>query len=233
MLFFSTPTQADKKTMPYDHPIVIEPKTPATHSLIVLHGLGADGHDFLSLSTELGLPNTLSMRFIFPHAPIRPITLNNGYPMRGWYDITSLTAEGREDKEGLLDSVHYINALIEQQIAAGLPSHRIFLMGFSQGCALSLTAGLRHTQPLAGIIALSGYLPLAQETLAIATNKNLPIFMAHGTEDNVVAYPYGKASYMTLRQAGYQPSWHEYAMPHTVCEEEIRDISQWIQTIAT
>ncbi|MHB1222061.1 MAG: alpha/beta hydrolase [Gammaproteobacteria bacterium] len=232
MVFFITTKQVEyiMTTNDLDF-ITIEPTTPATHTIIILHGLGADGGDFTSIVPELKLPANLAVRFIFPHAPQRPITINNGYHMRGWYDITSLTAEGRDDHAGIQTSLTQIEQIMAQQEASGIESNKIILMGFSQGAAMALTTGLRHTKPLAGIIALSGYLPVAKDTLAIASpaNKNIPIFIGHGTADAVVMYQWGQKTSQTLQQAGYNVDWHSYPMQHTVCLEEINDISQWIQ----
>lgn len=213
--------------------IIVEPTQPATHTVIILHGLGADGSDFTSIIPELKLPEHLAVRFIFPHAPVRPITINNGYHMRGWYDITSLTAEGRDDHAGIALSQQQIEQLIIQQQDSGIDSSKILLMGFSQGAAMALTVGLRYSQPLAGIIALSGYLPAAKETLALASqaNKHIPIFIGHGTADPIVMYQWGQMTYQTLKQAGYPVDWHSYPIQHHVSIDEINDIGAWMRGI--
>src|SRR3990167_10276545 len=213
------------------HFIEIEPAVPAQHTIIWLHGLGADGNDFVPIVSELQLPPHHTIRFIFPHAPIMPVTLNNGYEMRAWYDIYSLNNNHRVDKKGIAQSVAAVTELIEAEITRGIPSKNILLAGFSQGAAIAITTGIRYPQTLAGIIALSGYLPLAEATLEQAShaNRHIPIFIAHGTEDSVVPYFAGKAAETLLQQAGYAISWHSYPMPHSVCAEEIRDLAEWIK----
>lgn len=202
------------------------------YSIIWLHGLGADGHDFAPIIPELKLPTSLGIRFIFPHAPIRPVSINNGYEMRAWFDVYGLTKDTRIDKAGIEKAATSIEQLIEIEIARGTPSHRIVLAGFSQGAALSLVAGLNYQKPLAGIIALSGYLPPPHEAIDKASdaNKGLPIFLAHGIHDNIVAFAFGEATDQVLQTAGYQVSWHAYSMGHSVCAEEVHDISQWLIT---
>lgn len=212
--------------------IEIEPTVPATHSVIWMHGLGADGHDFVSLVPDLSLPKELGIRFIFPNAPVRPVTINGGYQMRAWYDITGITLEARIDKEGIIDSILAVNALIEREVNRGIPTNKIILAGFSQGAVMALTTGLRYHQPLAGILALSGYFPLHEETIALAkANRNTPIFLAHGTEDVGVPYALGIMAYSQLKDAGLPVSWHAYPMGHSVCMEEIQDISKWMQGV--
>ncbi|OGT36983.1 MAG: carboxylesterase [Gammaproteobacteria bacterium RIFCSPHIGHO2_12_FULL_37_14] len=215
------------------HFVEIEPPVPAKHTIIWLHGLGADGNDFVPIVSELNLPANNGIRFIFPHAPIMPVTLNNGYEMRAWYDIYSLTNNHRVDESGIVQSLTSINELIEAEIARGISSSNILLAGFSQGAAIALTAGLHYQQTLAGIIALSGYLPLMEKTFdqANESNRKIPIFIAHGTQDSVVPYAAGKAAETLLRQAGYTVEWHHYAMQHSVCAEEMNDIGQWIKNI--
>lgn len=211
--------------------IEINPKKPAQKSIIWLHGLGADGSDFVPIIPELKLPEILGIRFIFPHAPIRPITINNGYEMRAWYDISSLAFDGQIDESGILYATHLIEQLITKEIDRGIATKDILLAGFSQGAVIALTTGLRFTQSLAGIIALSGYLPLADKLIAQASpvNRHIPIFLAHGSEDAVVPYALGKNAYVTLKQYHYPVSWHSYPMPHSVCAAEMTDLSQWIQ----
>lgn len=210
--------------------IEIDPSRAATKSIIWLHGLGADGRDFVPFVPELKLPPTLNVRFVFPNAPIMPVTINNGYEMRAWYDISSLTLHGQIDKTGINQSVTLIENLIASEVARGIATQDIILAGFSQGAVIALTTGLRYSKPLAGIIALSGYLPLPDEILNNA-NQHIPIFIAHGTEDAIVPYALGKAAYVALKERGYPVAWHSYAMPHSVCAEEVVDISRWIQMI--
>ena len=211
----------------------IEPEQTAQASIIWLHGLGADGHDFVSIVPELNLSTMMPVRFIFPHAPNRAVTLNNGLKMRAWYDIHGLTANHPTDEVGIAHSVLAIRQLIEQEIARGIPTQRIVLAGFSQGAAMALITGLTYPAPLAGIIALSGYLPLPQETLkkAQAANKHTPIFIAHGDQDFVVSYDFGKTTYLILKQAHYPVSWHSYPMAHTVCSNEVKDIRRWLEQV--
>ncbi|TAK78695.1 MAG: carboxylesterase [Gammaproteobacteria bacterium] len=212
--------------------IEIEPPAAVPQrSIIWLHGLGADGADFVSIVPELQLPSMLGIRFIFPHAPIMPVTVNNGYKMRAWFDIPATAIHENIDEEGIAKSVNSINLLIEKEISRGIAPKHIVLAGFSQGAMIALTTGLCYPQALGGVIALSGCLPLANKVFerASAANHQLPIFAAHGTEDVVVPYALGKATYAALKQMGYSVSWHSYPMPHSVCTEEVKDISQWIQ----
>jgi len=201
-----------------------------TASVIWLHGLGADGHDFEALVPELKLPKELAIRFIFPHAPNRPITLNNGYVMRGWYDISSLEFGQHEDAEGIQQSSQDIAQLIKQENKRGIPSQRILLAGFSQGGAIVLHTALRYPEPLAGLMALSTYLPLKNtlENESHLANKNIPIFMAHGLEDEIVKYQYAAESRKLLQQSNYSVEWHDYTMGHSVCADEIKDIRDWL-----
>lgn len=205
-------------------------------SIIWLHGLGADGSDFVPVAEAMQLP--APVRYIFPHAPMRPVTINGGFVMRAWYDIlaTADSAEisdsiGRlEDAEGLRASQAEIEKLISQERQRGVAAKDIFLAGFSQGGAVTLYSGLRHGETLGGIIALSTYLPLAATTAAEAStaSSHIPIFMAHGSYDPVVPYTLGHDSAAKLGKLGYEPDWHEYAMPHSVCEEEMEDIERWL-----
>ncbi len=207
--------------------VVLAPAAPAAASVIWLHGLGADGNDFLPIVPELGLP---AVRFVFPHAPVRPVTLNMGMRMRAWYDIRTLTKEGRADAEGLRASVALAERYIAAERAAGVAAERITLAGFSQGGAVALHAGLRHAEPLAGIIGLSSYLPL-QAVLAAelsAANRATRILMCHGLFDPVLPHALGLMARDWLRGQGYAVAWHEYPMQHQVCEPEIRDIAAWL-----
>ena len=209
--------------------IEIETGPAPSAAVIWMHGLGADGHDFEPIVPELGLPATLQVRFIFPHAPVRPVTLNMGMAMRAWYDILELGG-GREDGEGLRDSQAAIQALIATEKARGIPAGRIVLAGFSQGGAIAFQAGLRHPERLAGIMALSTYLPLAGtvEAERQAANRDLPIFMAHGSVDPMIPLARAQQSRKMLEALGYPLEWHEYPMPHSVCPQEIADIATWL-----
>ncbi|MEO7392537.1 MAG: carboxylesterase [Ramlibacter sp.] len=199
-------------------------------TVIVLHGLGADGNDFVPIARELDLSPVGPVRFVFPHAPIIPVTINNGYRMRAWYDILGMDLVRREDDAGLRGSIVHVEELITREKERGIPAHRIVLAGFSQGCAMVLLAGLRHKERLAGIAGLSGYLPLAQSTAAERTDANTltPIFMGHGQHDNVIDIERARTSYDVLRTLGYSVEWHEYAMAHSVNMEEIADLNRWL-----
>ena len=199
-------------------------------SVIWLHGLGADGHDFEALVPELQLPATPGIRFIFPHAPYRPISINNGYVMRGWYDIASLEINRQEDEQGINESTDLLKNLIVTEIARGIPSQRIILAGFSQGGAIVLNTGLKFDLPLAGILALSTYVPLAEKLASELqdANRTTPIFMAHGLQDEIVHYSIGVKSRLLL-QNNHQPlEWHDYPMGHSLCQEEIGHIRDWL-----
>ncbi|KAF0836457.1 phospholipase/carboxylesterase [Methylovorus glucosotrophus] len=210
--------------------ITLEPQALATASIIWLHGLGADGHDFVPIAEELDLPQ---VRYIFPHAPVRPISLNNGYPMRGWYDIFGLGLDSQQDEAGIRAMQAEIETLVQDEIARGIPAERIVLAGFSQGGAMALQTALRYSHRLAGVLALSTYLPLKQ-TLANekhAANQATPIFMAHGTDDSVILPATAAISRDVFRENGYALEWHTYDMPHSVCAEEIDDIRQFLQRV--
>lgn len=200
------------------------------HAVIWLHGLGADGGDFYPIVPTLQLPRDRPVRFIFPHAPMRPVTINAGMVMRAWYDVKGLDFVQREDEAGFADSAHIVRTLIESQNRLGIPAENIVLAGFSQGGAVSLHAGLRHPHRLAGIMCLSAYLPFADrlEDEAQAVNRRTPIFMAHGLFDPVVPYFLGENSKNLLVKAGYLVSWKTYAMQHSVNDEELADISNWL-----
>jgi phospholipase/carboxylesterase len=199
-------------------------------SLIVLHGLGADGHDFVPIAQQLELSAVGGARFVFPHAPMRPVTMNGGYVMRAWYDIAGTPQARREDEAGLRASQALIEALIAQERERGVPASRIVLMGFSQGCAMTLMTGLRHAERLAGLVGLSGYLPLAARTAAerSAANAGVPIFLAHGRDDPMIALDRATASRDALLALGYPVEWHDYDMPHSVCMDEIGDLNRWL-----
>jgi phospholipase/carboxylesterase len=217
--------------------IQIESAPNPTAAVIWLHGLGASGNDFAGLYPELDLTGCPATRFIFPHAPQRPVTINGGYVMPAWYDIlgTELGAGAirQEDDAGIRKSQASIEALIEREVARGIKPEHIVLAGFSQGCAMALHTGLRHKAKLAGIMALSGYLPLAG-TLAAeasATNKATPIFMAHGTQDPVVVLDRAETSHEKLKALGYSVDWHTYPMPHSVHPREVADISAFLKRV--
>jgi phospholipase/carboxylesterase len=199
-------------------------------SIIVLHGLGADGNDFVPVARELELSAVGGARFVFPHAPTRPVTLNGGYVMRAWYDIVGTPGARQEDEAGLRASQQLIEALIARERERGMPARRIVLMGFSQGCAMTLLTGLRHGERLGGLVGLSGYLPLAAQTAAERSpaNADVPIFLAHGREDPMVGIDRALASRDALRALGYDVEWHDYAMPHSVCMDEIVDLNRWL-----
>lgn len=200
-------------------------------SVIWLHGLGADGSDFVPVVPELGLDDAVGVRFIFPHAPEMPVTCNGGYVMPAWYDIVSLDKNSRRvDEAGIVASRQAIRALIAQEIERGIPPQRIFIAGFSQGGAVAYTTALTHAEKLAGVIALSTYIPSARLLLDEATesNRQTPIFAAHGSEDDVVSPTLGVAAKDLLLEQGYPLEWYAYPMPHSVCLEEIKDIGQWL-----
>jgi phospholipase/carboxylesterase len=212
--------------------IIIEPKSSHKASVIWLHGLGADGHDFEPIVPELNLEPESGIRFIFPHAPKRPVTINNGMHMRAWYDVKSPNLRDQEDSESIVASSELINHYIDAEIETGIESNKIILAGFSQGGAITLHAGLRYAKPLAGLLALSTYLPLPKQLEAEAvTDKNIAIMMAHGISDPVIPVAQGKASAETLKSQGYSVEWHEYKMQHSVCIEEIIAIGVWIKRV--
>ena len=202
-------------------------------AVIWLHGLGADGHDFEPIVPELALPASLRVRFVFPHAPARPVTINMGMMMPAWYDILEMGGRGREDAEGIRGSQALLEGLIAREVARGIPASRIVLAGFSQGGAIVLQTGLRYAQALGGIMALSTYLPLAASVQAEASlaNRSVPLFMAHGSQDPVIALGRAQQSREALEALGYAIEWHAYPMPHSVCPQEIADISAWLQKV--
>jgi phospholipase/carboxylesterase len=201
-----------------------------TATILILHGLGADGNDFVPIAQELQLEQVGPVRFIFPHAPVLPVTINNGYRMRAWYDILGFEEGARQDETGLRRSQKMVEALLQREKERGIRADRIVLGGFSQGCAMSLLTGLRHAERLAGIIGLSGYLPLAAMTAAERSSASLqtPIFLAHGTHDEVVALDRAEASRDALQALGYQVEWHEYLMGHSVTPLEIEELNAWL-----
>lgn len=204
-----------------------------THCVLWLHGLGADGHDFAPIVPELRLPASLAVRFVFPHATVQPVTINGGMAMRSWYDILTPNLVKREDEQGIRASERAIQALIARENARGIPCERIVLAGFSQGCAMTLHTGLRLPEKLAGLMGLSGYLPLLDmaDHERHAANQDTPIFLAHGTHDPVVTLERAQASRAKLTALGYPVEWHTYPMQHSVCAEEIHDISRFLQSV--
>jgi phospholipase/carboxylesterase len=206
---------------------------PAPRAAVIwMHGLGADGHDFEPVVPALGIPKGRPVRFVFPHAPMRPVTINAGLVMRAWFDVLQ-RGGGAEDEAGLRASRERVEALIARETARGIPASALVLAGFSQGGAMALLTGLRHPARLAGIMALSCYLPLADTLAAEAApaNRDVPIFMAHGTHDDVIPIARARASRDRLVAAGYAVEWREYRMPHSVCDQEVLDIGGWLQQI--
>ncbi len=214
-----------------DFEITLTPPVPAVASVILLHGLGADGHDFVPIVDELGLPDSLPVRFVFPHAPLRPVTVNNGFVMRAWYDIKSFTPSGRADMSGTVESARRVADCIDRERQRGIEASRVVLAGFSQGGAVALYAGLRHPERLAGILAMSCYLPFP-ETLAAeksAANADVPILLCHGRSDPVVPIAMGLEARNELQAHGYKPEWRDYPMQHAVCTDEIADVARWLR----
>ncbi|MBA2659687.1 MAG: alpha/beta hydrolase fold domain-containing protein [Nitrosospira sp.] len=215
--------------------IELETGIRPTHTILWMHGLGADGNDFVPIVNELALPRNPHIRFLFPHAPMRPVSINNGLVMRAWhdYDLTSSNSAFRENAASLRNSQGAIEALIDREKQRGIAPQNILLAGFSQGGALALHTGLRYPEKLAGIMALSCYLPAAQTFAAEAhqANSGISIFMAHGNLDNIVPMTLAAASNLQLQAAGYTVEWHEYAMAHAVCKDEIADIGDWLKRV--
>lgn len=200
-----------------------------TATLIILHGLGADGNDFVPIAEELQLDSIGPMRFIFPHAPVIPVSINGGYRMRAWYDILGFDADSPQDEAGLRRSQAMVEAILAREKERGIPAHRVVLAGFSQGCALALFTGLRHRERLAGIAGLSGYLPLATAAAEHTdANRDVPIFLAHGTHDEVLTLDRGEASRDALQALGYPVEWHEYMMGHAVSPLELEEFNAWL-----
>ena len=213
--------------------IELESAPNPTAAVIWLHGLGADGNDFAGLVPELDLEGCPPIRFVFPHAPSIPITINGGYVMPGWYDLYGMDLVSRQDDRGIQKSEWAINALIENEVARGIPYERIVLAGFSQGCAMALHTALRLPHKIAGVMALSGYLPLADRfpSERHAANAHTPIFMAHGTQDPVVVIQRGEESRDALAKLGHPVQWHTYPMPHSVHPQEIADIAAFLKQV--
>jgi len=213
--------------------VIIEPNHGHRATVIWLHGLGADGHDFVPIVPELHIPQSLGVRIVFPHAPVRPVTINGGMSMRAWYDVRNTDLRSEEDAASINDSATIIEQYIATEVNAGIHSEKIVLAGFSQGGAMALHTGLRQESRLGGILVLSGYLPLPErfrEEVRIS-NKTVPIMMCHGTFDPVIPASAGKQSHDFLEQEGYMVSWHSYPMEHSVCLEEIQDAGTWLQSI--
>ena len=202
-------------------------------TIIIMHGLGADGRDFVPIAEQLDLSSIGPVRFLFPYAPVIPVTINGGMEMPAWYDIMAADLVRREDDAGLRKSQASIEELIAHEKSRGIPASRIVIAGFSQGCAMAFMVGLRHAEPLAGIIGMSGYLPLAALTAAerSSASQNVPIFMGHGRRDGVVVLDRATASRDALKALGYTVEWHDYPMEHSVCPEEIADIEAWLQRV--
>jgi phospholipase/carboxylesterase len=213
--------------------IEINPDTQPSAAVIWLHGLGADGHDFEPIVPQLQIPDGLKMRFVFPHAPMRPVTINSGMVMRAWFDVLGMEPEHRIDVGSFAESVESVEGLVEKEIAAGIPPERIVLAGFSQGGAVALHTGLRFEKRLAGILALSCYLPTIDtlDSERSGANREIPIMMAHGTADPVISMSRAVATRKDLSALGYEIHWHEYPMPHAVCGDEIDAIRSWLLEI--
>ncbi|QHG92394.1 carboxylesterase [Coxiella endosymbiont of Amblyomma sculptum] len=214
--------------------VTIPPIKKAVGSVIWLHGLGSNGYDFSNIIPQLVLPKDLHLRFILPHAPMRPVTINSGVQMRAWYDIYSLIDFTQEDEDGIAQAQRSVNQLIEEEISQGIPSCRIVLAGFSQGGAVALYTGLQYRNPLAGIVALSTYLPLANRIMKkknITLHKKTPIFMAHGNSDLILPSSVGEKTFQILSQIGHFVEWHDYTMGHQVCHKEIEEIGKWLSTV--
>jgi phospholipase/carboxylesterase len=210
--------------------VEVEPGTAADAAVVLMHGLGADGHDFESLVPELRLPASPAVRWVFPHAPVRPVTINGGYRMRAWYDIVAIDRAAAEDEYGIRRSAEEIGALVRRERERGIPAERIVLAGFSQGGAMALHAALRWPERLGGVVALSCYLPLAAHLAAEAhpANAAVPVFVAHGTMDPIVPKALGESSRDLLRSRGYDVEWREYPMPHSVCGPEIEHLRAFL-----
>jgi len=210
--------------------VEVEPRAEADAAVVLMHGLGADGHDFESLVPELRLPASPAVRWVFPHAPVRPVTINGGARMRAWYDIGGFDRHAREDEAGIRESAEGVFSLVHRERERGIAAGRIVVAGFSQGGAMALFAALRWPERLAGIVALSTYLPLAPklEKEAHPANAAAPVFMAHGTFDPILPLALGEGSRDLLRSRGHDVEWHAYPMPHSVCSDEVRDLRGWL-----
>ena len=218
--------------MPHLQTLELEPAQPAVASVIWMHGLGADANDFYPVPPQLGLPSDLHVRYVFPNAPQIPVTVNMGLIMRAWYDVSRLDAR-TDDESRIRTSAEWITELVTRETERGIPAERIVLAGFSQGGAMALFTGLTQPKTLAGLVCLSGYLPLADSLLAQASeaNRAVPIFQAHGTADSVISYEVARADRDALTTAGYRVEWHDYPMAHQVCPDELHHIGQWLGTV--
>ena len=214
--------------LPY---VEVNPKSQAKATVIWLHGLGDSGNGFAPIVPDFKLPDELGIRFVFPHAPMRPVTINNGMTMRAWYDITSLDFNNRADSQGVKESSALVADLIEKEITRGTPANKIVLAGFSQGGVIALNLGTRFEKSLAGVMSMSSYMSEPEKLSAEAhsANKNTPIFVAHGTHDDVVPIFMGNSAFKVLESNGYPATWHEYEMQHNVCMQQLNDISSWLQ----
>jgi phospholipase/carboxylesterase len=213
--------------------VELEPSTAADAAVVWMHGLGADGHDFESLVPELRLPSSLAVRFVFPHAPVRPVTINGGHRMRAWYDVAGFDRRAVQDERGIRESAEGIGALVERERERGIAGSRILVAGFSQGGAMALFTALRWPERLGAIVALSTYLPLAdslQDEISPA-NKGVPVFMAHGQFDPILPQSLGETSRDALQSLGCPVDWHSYPMPHSLCLEEIADLRRFLLTV--
>lgn len=200
-------------------------------TILWLHGLGADGNDFVPIVPELLRRGWPALRFVFPHAPVRPVTINNRVPMRAWYDIVDIDLANRADEAGVMESIAQVEALVAREVSRGTPRGRIILAGFSQGGAVTLAAGLRSREPLGGLVALSTYVPSSHDKARAALvdgASRQPVFMAHGSQDPVVPFQAGQQGAALLRDLGFDVEWHAYPMPHSVCADEIRDLGDWL-----
>jgi phospholipase/carboxylesterase len=213
--------------------VEIETGRSPTGSVIWMHGLGADGHDFEPIVPELVQRGERALRFIFPHAPIRPVSINDGYPMRAWYDITAIDRRSAEDESGIRTSQAKIDTLVRRENSRGIASERIALAGFSQGGAMAVFAGTRYPEKLAGIMGLSCYLPLEPQLMTerSTANQSTPVFLAHGRQDPVVPLMLGEHARQVLEAAGYTIEWHAYEMPHSLCPQEVSDIAAWLRRV--
>ena len=226
-----SPLQMPYTTHETQAAVVLMPRTPVRSVIVWLHGLGADGYDFVPIAEELQLPATLGTKLVFPHARQRPVTINNGYVMRAWYDLRGFGPGSAEDEAGIRESDAIVRDHIDREIAAGIASENIVVAGFSQGGAMALHSGLRYPMQLGGIVALSTYLPLRDSLAneAAEANRDTPILMAHGNRDQVVPEIAGKLSHDILKGMGYPVQWKPYAMEHQVCVDEIADIAAWLK----
>ena len=216
--------------MPLPQTLELNPGVPPSATVLILHGLGADGTDFLPFADALDLSGAGPVRYVFPRAPERPVTVNGGQRMRAWYDILAFGGAAREDEAGLRATIAQVHGLLDAEVARGMPASRIVLAGFSQGCAITLAAGLRYGHRLAGLVGMSGYLPLASSLAAErhSANAEVPVLLAHGTRDPLVTLARGRAAFDAIGQLGNPVEWHDYPMEHSVCIEEVRDVQEFL-----